>query len=307
MQQIDPCDITPAVAATSSTKKNFYTQYVSKLGGYSPVGHTYKALGPGSYRIDKYDGEPVYIPQPLNTDELFVFKDDLSERIMNETNKFWATATAFESYKFVHKRGFLLYGPQGSGKTSIVHQVILHVISQGGVCFLAGHPEFLEQGLTKFRFIEPTKPVVCVFEDLDNLVKIYEESAFLRLLDGESQINHVINIATTNYPEELDKRISARPRRFDTVLRIDMPKTEIRRQFLLKKLNTTSTNPEIEMWVKESEGLSFASLAELVVAVKCLGLSYRDTIEKLKNIETRKKSATESGTVGFSTSSEQRG
>ena len=274
-------------------------QYTIKSGGYVPVGATVKKLPANAYTITYVSGEIVFVKQTLNTDELFIFEDNLSERVMDEVDRFWTKTEIFKSYKFVHKRGFLLFGPQGSGKTSIVHQIITNVINRQGVCFLADSPEYLEDGLRSFRLVEPDRPVVCVFEDIDDIIKIHDEAILLKLLDGESQIDHVVNIATTNYPEELDKRIAARPRRFDTVLRIEMPKEEVRKAFLLRKLNLEKSTKEVDLWVKDSEGLSFAALAELIIAVKCLDLPYKTTLEKLKFVELSKKEINSIKELGF--------
>lgn len=277
-----------------------YTQYAIKQGSYVPAGFTTPALKAGAYTLDYVQGEILYTKQNLHTDELFIFEDDLSDKIMDEVIRFWSKAEIFGQYKFVHKRGFLLYGPQGSGKTSIVHQVTQHVIDNNGICFICESPELLEDGLKKFRQIEPSRPVVCVFEDIDEIIDSYGESSLLKLLDGESQINHVVNIATTNYPESLDKRVSARPRRFDTVLEIKMPVENIRRTFLMNKLNLTKSTKELDTWVKDTNGLSFAALAELVVGVKCLDLPYASVIKKLKDVEgTKKKITADNDSYGF--------
>jgi ATP-dependent 26S proteasome regulatory subunit len=53
----------------------------------------------------------------------------------------------------------------------------------------------------------------------------------LSVLDGENQVDKVLNIATTNYPEKLDRRLVGRPRRFDRLIYIDMPNHVVRREY----------------------------------------------------------------------------
>ena len=63
------------------------------------------------------------------------------------------------------------------------------------------------------RSIEPDTQIVCLFEDIDAYIGTYGEEEILSLLDGETQINKVLNVATTNYPRKLDQRITtASPR-----------------------------------------------------------------------------------------------
>ena len=65
---------------------------------------------------------------------------------------------------------------------------------------------------------------------------MHGDSELLQWLDGSHQINKVINIATTNYPERLDRRIVSRPRRFDRIIKIEAPAARIRETYLAKKL-----------------------------------------------------------------------
>ena len=122
--------------------------------------------------------------------------------------------------------------------------------------------------------------------DIDAIIKALGkdgESELLTLLDGENQIDHVLNIATTNYPEILDKRITSRPRRFDRFVRIEVPSAEIRRAYLMEKLKDADAR-DVDEWVEATEGFSFACLAECIISVQCLGNSFESTIERLKKM-----------------------
>lgn len=91
----------------------------------------------------------------------------------------------------------------------------------------------------------------------------YGESELLSILDGENQISGVCNIATTNYPELLDKRIVGRPCRFDRVHRIKkrLPK-----------------GAPIEEWVRRTDGLSIASISETIISVFCFGKTLDEAV-----------------------------
>ena len=69
----------------------------------------------------------------------------------------------------------------------------------------------------------------------------YGDSELLQWLDGNHQVNKSINLASTNYPEKLDRRITSRPRRFDRILRIDNPNARLRAAYFARKL----TDPRI--------------------------------------------------------------
>ena len=95
--------------------------------------------------------------------------------------------------------------------------------------------------------------------------------AALQVLDGNNQVDKVVNLATTNYPEELDKRIVARPRRFDRILRIDEPDTRVRDAFFARKVPDLAA-AERARWVALTDGLPFLSGADGKCAVEIFEL-----------------------------------
>jgi SpoVK/Ycf46/Vps4 family AAA+-type ATPase len=206
--------------------------------------------------------------------------------MLAEIEKFWLLGPRFKSQGFLHRRGYLLHGPQGSGKSSVVHQVVRHIVGAGHVAFFCENPDIFVLALQQFRKVEPDRPVVCVFEDIDAIIEAHEETAILQCLDGSHQIDKVINIATTNYPEKLDQRLISRPRRFDRIVKIEGPTARIREAYFRQKL--PELNPgELAHWVRLTEGMSFAGLVELVVSVTCLGNDLAETIRILQDMELR--------------------
>ena len=265
---------------------------VWSVGGaetFIPSFKTTERLPSGMYTIAgaTQDDRVILKRLPINVDELLVFPNSLAEKIANEIENFWKRGSFFKTFGFLHRRGYLFYGPAGSGKSCIVQQVIQDVINRDGIVLLCNAPpKAVDMALLQFRQVEPDRKVVCIFEDIDAIVENYGESNLLALLDGENQINQVLNIATTNYPEKLDKRIVSRPRRFDRVIKINAPDSITRRMYFEKKLNFT--NGEVDKWVKATEGFSFAAIAELVISTKCLGNSFESAVENIKSLMIKK-------------------
>ena len=268
-----------------------WTQVASRF--FKPIPATYKKLAPGCYEItrDNQDGQPVFIKKMIVMDDLMSFKNDVAARVLNEINTFWGKGDKFKEFNFLHKRGYLFYGPQGVGKSSLSAMISDGIIKRGGIVFICNKPEFFIKGLKAFRQLEPLRPIVCIFEDIDAIINKYGDSELLELLDGSSQISKVVNIASTNFPELLNKRIIGRPRRFDRVYKIEAPSVAVRRAYFKKKL---PKGEDVEKWVGATEDLSFASLAEVVISVCCLGNGFEETIEKLKKLERGNPSSDES-------------
>jgi len=267
-------------------------------GTHIATGDTKPSLKSGVYSIGESRGEPIFVEKQVNVDDLMEFPDSKSDKILKEIEQFWKRKEIFKEYGFLHRRGVLLYGPAGSGKTTLVQQIIKKIIDRKGIVFLVQYPGVAALGLSVFREIEPERQVVCVYEDIDAIIRNYGDETLLSVLDGEAQINYCLNIATTNYPENLDKRIVARPRRFDRVIKIGMPSAPVRKAYFIKKLKIDEK--EVEQWVKETHNFSFAAMAELVVLVKCFGNTFEQSIKDLRSLMTDKHSSDEfEGKMGF--------
>lgn len=256
-------------------------------------------LPPGVYSIDvdRNTERPIYIYRDVKADDVYRFPDSLADKMVKEITNFWKRVDIFKKTGFLHRRGYLLYGSQGTGKSTIVQQIMIDVVKQGDIVFLCGHPHTLNLALETLRKTEPERNVVCVFEDIDAIINKYGEDMILSVLDGANMIDHVLNIATTNYPEKLDKRLVSRPRRFDRVIKILPPPDSVRSAFLKKKLPKTEN---FKKWVEATRDMSFAGVAESIISVCCLGNNFDESIKAVKELETTSPTSEEfGGKVGF--------
>jgi len=144
-------------------------------------------------------------------------------------------------------------------------------------------------------------------EDLDGLANNSKntETTLLNLLDGINQINNVVYLGTTNYPERLQERILNRPSRFDKRYKLGYPIPAVREAYfenILTKQDKKKIN--INKWVELTEGLSIAHLRELVVSVIILENDFEEEIEILTGMKTLISSRQDSSSnIGFKKSS----
>lgn len=274
-------------------------QYAALGEGFSPTTDTIKTLAPDCYTLTMtMEGSIIFLPQKLVTDNLLRLPDSKSEAVIQEVERFWTLKDKFRKYGFAHKRGFLLWGPPGSGKTSTVAMIIADMVTAGGIVLLADHPGFLAKALMQFRAIESERPLVVIWEDIDTVIANFGESSVLSILDGEAQVENVVFIATTNYPERLDGRVINRPSRFDKIVKIGMPNAEARKMFLMSKIETTEKDG-IDL-VKATEGLSIAHLKELVISTYCQETPVNEVLDRLQKMKNKPKSDSEAGgPIGF--------
>ena len=254
------------------------------------VAETHDSLPAGFYRCQMTPHGPMLTKQRVDTDALLELPDDAGVRIISEFQTFWQIQIRdkFRERGFLHKRGFLLWGPPGSGKTSTLQLLIKRLIdNQRGVVLLIDHAGSAAACLQLARGIEPTRPMVAVLEDVDALVMRHGEHEFLALLDGETQVDNIVFIATTNYPERLDKRFVDRPSRFDTIRYIGMPSAAARRLYLSTK-EPSLTGDDLDLWVRVSDGFSVAHMKEMIIAVRCFGQPLDEVVTRLEEMQSRK-------------------
>jgi hypothetical protein len=268
---------------------------VQRPGTYQVCGETVCRLPAAAYTCTvDHCYNPIYQARDLQVDELIDFPGSLPSRVLEEISRFWGIGERFARYGFLHRRGYLFYGKQGSGKSSLIHQIVARILAGGHVAFFCQRPDHFICCLERFRQVEPDRPVVCVFEDIDAIIKEWGDSELLQCLDGNIQINKVVNLASTNYPERLDRRIVSRPRRFDRILRIDAPDDQFRDAYFARKM-PRQPRDERARWVSLTDGLPFAALAELIISVCCLGNDLEETVALLRSLDRHSPSSVEFG------------
>lgn len=277
--------------AGGSPSANFagFKRYGKNGDAYYGISETCDALACGLYRCGFHPNlGPMLIKQRVETDKLMEMPDDAGAGIITEFETFWKIGDKFRERGFLHKRGFLLWGPPGSGKTSTLQLLIKKLIlNQNGVVLLLEHPREAAACLQMARGIEPNRPMIAILEDMDALIQKYGENEYLSLLDGEAQVDNIVFLGTTNYPERLDPRFVDRPSRFDTIRYIGMPSAEARRLYLSTK-EPSLEGEELDTWVEASEGFSVAHLKEMIIAVRCFGQPLEAVVKRLSEMHERK-------------------
>jgi GTPase SAR1 family protein len=253
---------------------------------FIPSGLTKESLPPGVYEVHHSSQIGMYFEKiPVRTEGLIRFPQTNSERVLKEIETFWNKEQIFKDFKLAHKRGIILWGPPGGGKTCTINLIMKDVVDRGGVVIKFTQPALFIEGMRILREIQPTTPVVVLMEDVDSIIEHYEESQVLNILDGVESVQKVVFLATTNYPEMLGPRILNRPSRFDKRFKIGYPNDESRQMYLEHLCGDhkpEDLNVDIKKWVKETKNFSIAHLKELFVAVVILGDDYKEAIENLR-------------------------
>lgn len=261
-------------------KKPKSSQYMLKDGKYLPVQDTVPKLPAGYYRpeVNRYNGEIYAAPKEVVLPKLYDLPNGLHQELLADIKHFWESEERYKKFGNVYKRNILLYSVPGNGKTSLINQICQQVINDyDGIVMsiddedtLQTYPKLMEM----IRQIEPKRKVVTVIEDFERLIqKDYLSALLLQMLDGASQYNGVLTIATTNFPEKVGKQYLARPSRFNIVKEYKKPDEEVRKFYISHKLADAGielddkVKEDIERYVKKTEGYTFDYVKEVIEAI----------------------------------------
>ncbi len=258
---------------------------------YLPAGRTMPRLIPGAYEIRYGPSVGVYFEKfPVKTEGLLRFPHSNADRLLHEIQAFWGRETLYRDYGLAFKRGFLLWGPAGSGKSSTILLVMQDIVERAGVVFRFTIPSLFREGLRLFRQVEPDTPLLVVMEDLDSILAAYGETEVLNVLDGIDVVDKVVFLGSSNYPENLPPRLLSRPSRLDRRFKIDHPDAEARQIYLRHLIGETKVHElqiDLERWTQDTDQCSLAKLKELFIAVTILGDNYEKALDTLRSMNER--------------------
>ena len=285
--------------------KNFTQWSIIGDGSFVPAAETTKSLDPGLYEpyYAERQGHWGLMKLSFSTDELFELPTKEIQVILNDLKEFWNKRDTYLKYKLIHKRGILLYGDPGCGKSGILQLCMKHIIGELSGLVINLKDEETVRGymelVPRLRQIEPSRPITVIIEDIDAIGgdNNWITSQLLNMLDGVKQIQNVVYIATTNYPERLAERFTNRPSRFDRRYYIAPPSEEVRLSYLKNKIGE-KTKHNLKQWVDDTEGMSLSHLKELFISVFVLDNTYDETIAHLKDLKKTPRGKGQK-TVGF--------
>lgn len=200
------------------------------------------ATSPGIFYIDKdatgYELKPTSFVNDTILEEFVNTKT-----IENVVDCFFNNLHLYTEFGIeVPKRGVLLWGPPGVGKTTALNKAVQKYSKDGRTLILVWHTSKYEahevQGFIKSFEYQNVDKMILICEDLggsenDN-VRMRSDSSLLSLLDNQEKTFTlpIMIIATTNYPENFAENLTNRSGRFDDKIKVGYPDKEARASLL---------------------------------------------------------------------------
>jgi len=282
----DGADVPPPEAASlANTPEGWAT---SKGRFWTPT-KTVPRLAAGVYTVGTSDRIGTFLDHVrVVKDELIHLPDMGARVVLDEIRLFLERKDRYKARGMLHKRGIIMEGPPGSGKTSNAELLVDMFIKEvDGLVILTPQIGHIHFGLEIIRQREPTRPILVVMEDIDAAIRNGNEEHLLNLLDGQYQHDGVVIVATTNHLDKLPDRIANRPSRFDLVVTIGMPSYDGRVAYLKAKEPTFSAK-KIEAIAERTAEYSVAHLKELLLLTEVYEMPLERALARIEAIRKRK-------------------
>jgi hypothetical protein len=167
------------------------------------------------------------------------------------------------------KRGLLLHGPPGTGKTHTVRYLLGRLAGSTVVVLTGQGLMFIEQAAALARKLAPSLVVV---EDVDLIAQDRGFSplgnpalfSLLDAMDGVAADADVTFILTTNRVEVLEEALTQRPGRIDLAVEIPRPDPAGRRRLIELYSGRAQVAADLEPVIAATEGATASAIKELM-------------------------------------------
>lgn len=268
-------------------------------------------INPGVWAIQRISGKFLLLKTSFVKDDIlssFVYTKEITDKI----NSFFNKLDVYKKYGIeIPKRGILLYGPPGSGKTTVINKVVELYSAQEKTAIVVWPTDKFEahevKDFIKSFSYEKVDKLILVAEDIggteiDN-VRMRSDSSLLSLLDNQEKTfkTPVLIIATTNFPEVFLGNLTNRPQRFDDKIEVGYPAKEARLE-LIKFFAKEDVAEEVAAYIqsKACEKFSPAHIKESIIRSAIYDKPLLDSLKEISSeIAAYEKAFTKVKSVGF--------
>lgn len=226
--------------------------------------------------------EPDFAPKFINVEDVraeeLIFPDKTAEMVRTTLFNPIEFSPVCRANGVPLKRGILLEGPYGTGKTLTAYVTGRKCVDNDWTFLYLEDVRDLDLALAFARFYQP---VVIFAEDVDRAVGPNRDSSvdkILNSLDGvESKNNEIMVVLTTNDISRINQAF-IRPGRIDAVINVQPPDTKatvrLVRQYGRNSIDKAVTDTDLEKAVEPMVGANAAFIRETVERARLAAVSH---------------------------------
>lgn len=252
-------------------------------------------VSPGIYSLVVKDHALNLKPSSFNINknimEDYIHTKTLTEKIDN----FFSKLSIYDKYGIFPKRGILMYGSQGTGKSLMISMTSRKYVEAGDTAVIYWPTDKFRASDVKYflkdlKYSDKCKKLILVVEDIGGVSvdgagqKLSVEPSLLSILDNVESVFKIptMILATTNFPQNLLQNIANRPKRFDYLHEVGNPTAEQRSKFLEFFSQGKATKAELEQ-IKDRKYKEFsvAHMEEIVIRAELEEVSIGDSIDQV--------------------------
>lgn len=236
---------------------------------------------PGNYSLIRTTSGSILFQAKTPSEELLVPCHEFANTIIAELRSFFDARDTYASFKLPHKRGYLIHGPPGCGKSSSLRLMADDFVrTYGGIVFWADASDTPDTHYDALRQHQPNTPIMAIVEDIDTNIRSLE-TRWLEFLDGSEAIDNFVFVCTTNNLDAVPARLRSRPSRIDRVYEAGLPPASARDAYLARFPLPEHIRAAI---ASLAEGLTMSQIKEVVLATQCLGEDVRAAVARFRKL-----------------------
>ncbi len=208
---------------------------------------------------------------PAVTREQIILPAKLLDRIERHTIAFSTHAKRLSAVGRHLKRGILLHGPPGTGKTFSAMYLASRMPGRTVFLLTGAGMGLIETACNMARILEPA---TIILEDVDLIGtqrdhQMVDANALLfellNQMDGLADDADILFLLTTNRPDVLEPALASRPGRIDQAIEVPPPDEDCRRRlFALYSVGLTLNINRLDELIHRMHGVSAAFIRELL-------------------------------------------
>jgi hypothetical protein len=223
----------------------------------------------------------------------YYYSDEIKDLFQLEVFDF---ITNVEKYNEcgINKRGIILHGRPGCGKTTIGN-IICNMTPKNTVIWIT--PEILSENNYRamssikalYKLADFLSPCIIMLEDLDLFSQdrdmggdVLSLGALMNILDGVNTISNSVTIGTTNRLKSIETALRNRPGRFDRIVEIESLSTELRIKMLKERLDEWKVSQAtLDYIVGQTKDWTGAEVQEFINSLNLKHISSKRKIRKM--------------------------
>ena len=181
-----------------------------------------------------------------------ILDDGIEEVIKSNIVDSFKMRDTLKKFSLPVKRGIILHGPPGTGKTKICKCLA----KDAEYSVLYALPADFSQNNGGIRRVtdmaKDLAPCLLIIEDLDWIAQHRGSGnapfvmELMNQIDGIESFGDIITLGTTNCLSELENAIKNRPGRFDRIIKIDVPTEKSRKKMIEKFTNNFILDKDVD-------------------------------------------------------------